>query len=542
MGGLLGGLGQLVFNSVSSVVGSVLGAIGTLFKTLGNALFSMLTLGFKSVFATLGVMVTGLGVSFKLAIEAATEFSKAALSIRSGTGLSYGASGSLLNRGMAFGFSPSETANQFKDQNPMIASLRGNNYQSGNYFGNLSKEFNGFLNSGPMGALMGRGVLKARGVTDEQLNVAAMNPDKVAAQESWSSNIAGKLGLNGKSIQAYAEDFSLGMAKVGTVFELLKLKLSAAIGPQLIAGVEKFAGFLAKNADRIGSVLERIGGTISTVLLNGFEIALNYLDSNAGSIQEGIEGAFSWIVTTLPGILLNAGSVITGLLANVAGQVSNGIQYLVTNQADISQFFNDLAFNIQQGIPKVLGVFDNLINGFRAFANLIGKIVNAIQQTIEDFIRGWNAANKLIPALQVKQPQFNRLADDIFNGAAPSNMAGNPALVKGLQNLVGNINGAAQSGLNHIGQNGPGYMKWLDDKQKWLDDQSMRLGKMAEESPENGRKILEEIKNEMKENNKLTKQSIATNKDGYKQVAWTVNVLGASMRADAQDKALQARS
>ena len=116
-GGLIGGWSHMVFGVAKTAVDAIFGGISTLLNGVVSLISSILTAGFKGIFVVLGGITTGLVDALKSAIGAATEFSKAALSLRASTGVSYRGAGALLTRGLAFGMSPGDTANSYKNQN-----------------------------------------------------------------------------------------------------------------------------------------------------------------------------------------------------------------------------------------------------------------------------------------------------------------------------------------------------------------------------------------------------------------------------------------
>lgn len=359
----LGGL----FNRLQQLPGQLLGFL----RGLLGQVFGALNIGLRTALVGLGVVVGGLVVAFRSAIQGANELGKAALSIRASTGASYGSAGRLIGRGLAFGMSPGETASNFAGRNPLTSGFFGNDYRSGNYYSNLSSQYNAGINSGPLGFLMTRNLLKAQGATDADLNIAAMSPDKVRGQEQWSSNIGQKLGITGKAVQDAAEGLFLGMSKLGTIFELVRLKLWSAIGPQVISGIEQFAGLLTRNADRIANVLEKVGGTLSKVFLRGLEIAINYLDKNAGKIQGFIETAFHWVLFDFPRHAMSAGALAAKGMSILLDALSIGVQGLVSIAPVASTFFNDVTKSFIQNIPNILQGLDVIYNGF---VGLLGKI------------------------------------------------------------------------------------------------------------------------------------------------------------------------
>lgn len=462
---LFGGLYNTLLGGLSKIPGAILG----LMRNLAVNAFNTLSTAFKGLLVTIGAAAAGLVLAFKSAITSAREFGKAALTLRANTGASYGQAGQILTRGLAFGMSPGETAGNFSNRNPLTAGMFGNDYRSPNYYSNLSRQFNAGINSGPMGFMLTRNLLKMQGATDSDLEIAAMDPKKVKAQEDWTQSIGSKLGLDSKSVQSAAEDLRLGLAKLGTIFELLKLKLWQAIGPQVIAGIEKFAKFLTDNSGRISSILERIGGALSTVFLKGLDVVIGWLDKNADRISDFIQKAFHFLILEFPPLLLRTGAFVTGALASIVKAFAVGLTALIKLSPLIAKVFYSLTNAFLTNLPSILGLTKLVFQGFSSLAKevlgiiqlLTGKQTSATSPATGIDVNSNQGTSKgAASASSDKVDQENSGQRNTSstpqnkptaNSKTATQSANQGGLVTDVYNIWKNVTGAAGRGARHIG-------------------------------------------------------------------------------------------
>lgn len=438
LGGVLGGLANLP--------GQILGFVRNLLGGAINVITAGFRMAFQAVGAALGAVVGGLVTAIRSSISAAAEFGKAALSLRSKTGMSYGAAGKLLTKGMAFGMSPGETAGAFGNQNPMVAQMMGTQN-----FGALASEQASYRAMGPMGAMMGNAMLNARfgGQAPESVQmIAGMDPGKVAKQEQWANNIGGKMGMSGSDIQTYAEDFQLAMSKVGTVLQLIQLKFAAAIGPSLVAGLEKVADFFGRNSEKISRVLEHVGKALSGVFLKGLEVALNFLDANSGKIETWFMTAFDYVIYRLPAALmmagaffLRAGAVIMQALSFIVAAFANGVQYLVQNGSAISDFFNNITSSFVAAIPGIANVFNSIVSIIQEFINIVSAISNGpIGQMVRSIGQGARNVGNAV-GINTGDPNSGGAGNNVING-----IIGGMILKTGLGMIMSRLGAGGQGG------------------------------------------------------------------------------------------------
>jgi len=338
-GGGGGGRSGAVFDAnplrqaVASASSAVLGA-GTFFARtflnlagmVGRALLTGVGLILGGATALSGALLA----AGKISVDAANRWARSLATIRANTGMGFTQGFGLASRNSLFGIGPEETAGML--QNPLLARLRGLNYNDPNLLSGLAGQYQALANRGPLGRMLANNRLDAQfgGQAPESVRLLANLPqNKIQEQLGYGARMQTAFGINPELLRRYAEDVPLSVNRIGFAFEQMKILFAVKVLP----------------------IIERGLGTVAQLLAN-----------NADKIVSGIETVANFLVQDFPPMLMRFG-------AGVAGGLAGFLEGLGT-------FLTGLG----EKVPTILTVLDTLLNGLRQFGAVAAGIAAMVAQ------------------------------------------------------------------------------------------------------------------------------------------------------------------
>lgn len=357
-GAILSGIG-VGASAIGSVASSALGFVGSIASTAVNAIGHVAQVGLGVLKVAGGVLAGAVGAfvgAVGLASKATLDFSNNILSIKASTGMGFGAASKTAMNFGAFGVSSGELSGLLDSVNmiPQFFKARAGafnlpGYDSKNFIPDLAREFQ------KLGPIVGRGMLETLGMDTPSIRrLAAMSPEKLQAQQQYSTRIQTSLGVKPGDVQNWAEDFSLLMDRVGQFTDLVKYRFASEMLPFLSSALERVTDYLGRNSGKISAL-----------------------------IKQGV----SWLFEDLPGLINTAVHTAAnwghGLVA-AFGAVSSTVSNFLRTLADTSSAFWTFAGSLARIADLVIALVPrsgDLSNGAVAPGGTVNNTTNTNNAT-----------------------------------------------------------------------------------------------------------------------------------------------------------------
>lgn len=391
--GVVGGLLRVGFNMLSFVAtlpGLLLSGAKSLLGFLGNVASGLVN-GLIEVGTVVGGLAVGALVGFGKAIAAAAksalEFARSTAQLAATTGLGYASAAGVQRRFGAVGVGADAVNGAFGGQNADVFRMKAAafglpGFDSNTFIDEFARKFQSLNAQGTNGQLQAQGMLQALGLDNPQFAALAnMDPGKLAANQQFAGGVQQSLGLNDASTARYAQDVPLVLAKIGTVFENLKIKLATSFLPiieSVLNGIAKIGG------DSVGGIGKFIDDAAEWVFVKAPLIAMNGVVAVTGAVQSVVDAAIKKgqeLAAGLPVWLGNAVAFITDMLIALNQKISefgpkfiSGIaKVLVGVSGLIAGWMRSLADGINTfatGQGPFYGVLDMVAQGVDALSDL----------------------------------------------------------------------------------------------------------------------------------------------------------------------------
>lgn len=402
MGAILSGIGSVAAVG-GSVISGVTSFVGTVASTAVSAIGHVAQVGLGVLKVAGGVLAGAVGAfvgAVTLASKATLDFSNNILSIKASTGMGFGAASRTAMNFGAFGVSSGELSGLLDSVNmiPQFFKARAGafnlpGYDSKNFIPDLAREFQ------KLGPIVGRGMLETLGMDTPSIRrLAAMSPEKLQAQQQYSTRIQSSLGVKPGDVQNWAEDFSLLMDRIGQFVDLIKYRFASEMLPFLSTALERVTDYLGRNSDKISSL-----------------------------IKKGI----SWLFEDLPGLINTAVHTAAnwghGLVA-AFGAVSSTVSNFLRTLADTSSAFWTFAGSLARIADLVIALVPHpgdLSNGAATPAKLTAPkdstgqpTNNTLQRVVDKYSGNSTASYPMFRGGLGMLPGENLLSGKTFNYAS----------------------------------------------------------------------------------------------------------------------------
>lgn len=377
-----GNVAKGIFVGLSAITG-VLGVGANILKTVFQTASSLMLTGLKVLLGAIAGVIGG----FTVLVKQTMDLAKSITGIRNATGLSMGQSANLSFGAGALGISKQDLASITNNPAnlPALFNQRsgalgvGGGLESAGFFSRLASQYQDQASQGAFGRQIANQRLNALfggSAPDSVRAVANMNPSQIRAQEGFASKAASAVGLDPDKLRQYAEDLPLLTARASTMFDLLKTKLALEVLPAVLQLADGFSTFLSGNIGGIVSTLKTVGSwlitTLPQILINIAKIAntaFMFVAQGAVNLLKALElsgsGVNGWI-----DIFLRGTDIFFNTMINVVDVLSNiGVVF-----GNMSAFIYNTIMTMFQGIYKLLGPITHRV--VEAATNMSGDQIN----------------------------------------------------------------------------------------------------------------------------------------------------------------------